>query len=88
LFQFIFVNPASIYAVLFSSLHLLLNKDSLFTPASIYIQYSFHHSIFNLIKIISSLQLLFMPYCCHHSSFCLCRILVINPGSISVKSNF
>src|SRR6218665_2052427 len=46
-------------------------------------QYYFHHSIFYLIKIISSLQLLLMQYCFHHSSFCLYSILFIIPASIS-----
>ena len=79
----IFVNPTSIYAVLFSSLHLLRNKDSFITPLQLlFLQYSFHHSVFYIIKIISSLQLLFMQYCFHHSSFCLYSILFITPASI------
>jgi|SRR6218665_319969 len=54
----------------FSSLYLLLNKDYFITPSSIYA------------ILFSSLHLLFMQYCFHHSSFCLHSILFITPASI------
>src|SRR6218665_29557 len=74
LFQLIFVNQASIYAVLFSSLHLLLNKDSFIAPASIYaVLFSSLHILLN--KDSFTLQLLFIQYCFHHSIFYLIKIL-------------
>jgi len=73
--RLMFVNSTSIYAVLFSSLRLLLNKDYFITPASIYA------------VLFSSLHLLFIQYSFHYSSFYFYNFLFINPASISVKSD-
>jgi len=71
------------YTVFFSLAQLLLNKDSLVTPASIYtVFFSSLHLL--LKKILSSLQLLFMQYCFHHLSFYLYSFLFITLASIYV----
>jgi len=50
-----FITPTSIYVVLFSFIQLPFT------------QYSFYR--FHLIKILPSLQILFIQYCFHHSSY-------------------
>src|SRR6218665_3990174 len=85
----IFVNPTSIYAVLFSSLHLLLNKDPVITPASIYaVLFSSPYLLFNkdvfitpasiYTEFFSSIQRLYfmqLRVIFNKSHFCWCKQL-------------
>src|SRR6218665_1362725 len=66
LFIHFFITPASIYTVLFSSLQLLLNKDSFTTPASI-----------NTVSF-SSLQFLFIQCAFHQSRVYLSKRTIFN----------
>jgi len=61
LYSILFASPAFIYTVFFSLVHLLFNKDSFITPASICVG----------LVLFSSLQFPFRQYSFHHSSFYL-----------------
>src|SRR6218665_920913 len=87
----IFITPASIYIVFFSLIQPPLNTVSFITTASIYVvlvsfiqlpftQYLFYR--FYLIRILSSLPLLFIQHYFHSSNFYLYYILFITPSSI------